>query len=196
MPEGPGISPAAGTAAVHARIRLRGPANGRFRLRVDPVNPVLAGSAGGTIRVNGFLPSAEGIEGTFNAAGNQEVALGATLAIPWRIPAGTYRAVASILLNAENCPAVVQPLAISCVVRSPLTLVTLANLDFGTILAGDGGIFRLNPTRGHTAGGRGPRLMRGRPTRPRSASPARRTRPTASSCRRKPPWPGRGPPSG
>lgn len=163
LPEGPGAQPGASPAASYARIRLVGPPRAHFRLRFDPANPALAGSGGGAITLAAFLTSLPASGGTFDGAGEAEVAVGGTLDVSAGASAGPYSARVNLQLQVDGCAPVVQSLPVSCVVRSPLTLTALEPLDFAAITPGGGGVFRVGAVSGHTMGGAGPRLVKGTP---------------------------------
>jgi hypothetical protein len=164
LPEGPGVLTSAAPLASYGRIHLTGPANGHFRLAIAPGNPVLGGSAGGAIALAAFQTSVPASGGRFDASGSADVAIGGTLDIPAFAPAGAYAAVANLQLYADGCAPVVQYLAVTCTVRSPLVLTTLAPLAFAGITPGSGGSFRLDPGGAWSAPQGGPRLVKGTPS--------------------------------
>jgi hypothetical protein len=162
LPEGGGIFPGASPPASYARIRLQGPAHAPFQVRFSPANPVLKGG-GGTIAVAAFHASLPTLEGKFDGAGEAEVTLGATLDIPAGATAGGFSNSVNVQLLVAGTTGAMQPMAITCTVRSPLILTALAPLDFASITAGQGGLFVVRATSGHSSGGHGPRLAKGEP---------------------------------
>lgn len=167
LPEGQGVFPGAAPAAGYARIRLRGPAGAQFRLALNPAAPVLHGSSGGTLRMAMFQPSLPAMTGTFDASGSFELDLGGTLDIPARAPAGMYVCPgATLQMSVDGVSGtVVQPLTLSCTLRAPLNLFSIASLDFGGLVPGrTAGVFRVDVAGGHrtdTSGG--PTLFKGAP---------------------------------
>lgn len=161
LPEGTGVFPGAAPVSSYARIHLRGLPNGSFRLRVDPASIPLKGTAGGAIQLVNLQPL-HPLEGRFDGAGDTDVMLGGTLDIPAGAPAGVFSAVVNLRLSTDTVRDVIQPMTISCTVRSPLTIKNLNSLDFGTITAGSGGVIRISPTAAYTqSGNNGPKLVRG-----------------------------------
>ena len=162
LPEGNGVLPGASPVSAYARIDLKGIPNGNFHLRVDPASVTLKGP-GGSIQIANFQPS-RSLDGKFEGTGQMEVMLGGTLDIPAGTPAGFYSTTVNIRLHTDTGRDTIQPMSISCTVRSPLSIKTLSQLDFGTITAGRGGIFRVSPASGYTPiGTDGPRLIKGTP---------------------------------
>lgn len=163
LPEGSGVLPGAYPPCAYARVHLRGLPNGSFRLRVDPPSTRIKGSAGGSIQLVNLQPL-HPIDGKFDGAGDAEVMLGGTLDIPAGTPAGLFSTTLNVRLVTDTVREVTQPLILSCVVRSPLTITNLASLDFGTITAGRGGVVRIGPNSTCTQDANGgPRLVRGTP---------------------------------
>ena len=153
----------ANSVGSYARIRLRGPAGSSFILALDAKNPVLAGSAGGSIQVASFQASLPTLAGKFDNSGETEVTLGGTLDVPADIPDGSFHNVVNLILIVERLPSVTQSMTVSCIVRTPLTLTNLSPLDFASITSGGGGIFNVLPTSAFTKNGNGPRLVKGSP---------------------------------
>jgi hypothetical protein len=164
VPEGPGVVPGASPPAGYARIRLAGPANGQYQLRLSPATPVLRGSGRGAVQLESFHPGPDHLSGRFDAGGAAEIDLGGTLDIPAGFAAGLFTALADLRLDCAGWATAVQTLAISCTLRAPLRLTLTGPLDFGGLMPGDGrGDFHVGPGGPSQGGAAGPTLVKGTP---------------------------------
>lgn len=167
IPDGGGVVPGSQSPCTEARIRLTGPPGVSFTLKIDPPSPLLGGTAGAAIRLAEFRGSLAGFRGTFDGTGQAEVKLGGRLDVPAGAAPGLYRAArVNLQLQVPGQAAVTMPFMISALLRAPLFLSAIGDLDFGSLIPGaQSGVFEVLSTGGHrSVQAMGPHLFKGRPS--------------------------------
>jgi hypothetical protein len=164
--DGGGIVPSTQPPYMEARLRLTGSPGASFSIYLEPAIPMLTGPSGASIRLAEFHSSLPGARGVFDATGQAEVKLGGRLDIPVGTAPGLYRALqVNLQLQLPGQAVVTRPFVISALLRAPLYLTALGDLDFGSLIPGSQtGVFDVLSTGGsQSLQSSGPQLFRGHP---------------------------------